>query len=756
MHMKNNRKLETPDLKPYLIPLILLCGIFLVTSFFLMSGIRQHYYGLKKEEALKIARSYGQSLEKFREAEGIIEGLLEEKIRVSSSMASGEWDALSSDLMKKMASDLDIDELDYYDEDGVLIYSNLPEVIGWKIYEGHPIDRFIKSDALFLVEDLRQDVITGNYYKYGYLKVPTGGLIQVGLKADRVQSFLAQYEVEHLLKEMKENQDALSISLLDEALSVKASTKEEKRLDVEEKDLPQIIKSLKEDREYAAVLTEGENLIYKVFLPLDEVDGGDVLAVSFTMEETLATIRSVTTYGLLVLVLVFSVLLFSIRVSYEKNKKLRSIAFYDRLTDLPNREYLQEWSARFDQAPFSGTLVLVNILNFKQINVAYGYDFGDLLLLEVAKRLRKLQKKNLMLFRFSVDRFALLCKEANDRTTYDWMAKKVLDLFEEPLKIKDLNLPVQITLGGALATGKGEKITELLKYATVALEEGRRKERQEMLYEKEMIDLFQREELLLKEMRQAIDRKDQNALYLAYQPVLSGETEEIVAFEALARMRSQTFGQVPPIEFISIAEKNQLIKKLSDCILDCALDFMKELRSQGKGHLRVAVNVSGYQLLQEDFSEALLQRLKTEEIRPQMLEVEITESVLLENFQHLNEKLRKLRNSGVRVALDDFGTGYSSFMRLQELHLDTIKIDQAFIRRIKNEKEETLVSDMIQMAHRLKLQVVAEGVEEEHQRKNLIHFGCDALQGYYYAKPLTPEEALLFADRFKEAKDFFE
>lgn len=256
-------------------------------------------------------------------------------------------------------------------------------------------------------------------------------------------------------------------------------------------------------------------------------------------------------------------------------------------------------------------------------------------------------------------------------------------------------------------------------------------------------------------MREAIDRKDQNALYLAYQPVLSGETEEIVAFEVLARMRSQTFGQVPPIEFIGIAEKNQLIKKLSDCILDCALDFMKELRSQGKGHLRVAVNVSGYQLLQEDFSEALLQRLKTEEIRPQMLEVEITESVLLENFQHLNEKLRKLRNSGVRVALDDFGTGYSSFMRLQELHLDTIKIDQAFIRRIKEEKEETLVSDMITMAHRLGLLVVAEGVEEEHQRKNLIHFGCDALQGYYYAKPLTPEEALLFVDRFKEAKDFF-
>ncbi|SFN26981.1 putative bifunctional diguanylate cyclase/phosphodiesterase [Proteiniclasticum ruminis] len=753
--MKNNRKLETPDLKPYLIPLILLCGIFLVTSFFLMSGIRQHYYELKKEEALKIARSYGQSLEKFKEAEAIIEGLLEEKIRVSSSMASGAGEELSSDLLEKMALELDIDELDYYDEDGVLLYSNLPEVIGWKIYEGHPIDRFIKSDALFLVEDLRQDVITGNYYKYGYLKVPSGGLIQVGLRADRVQSFLAQYEVDHLLSEMKENQDALSISLLSEELAVLASTKENKHLDMTEKELAMIRASLKTEKEYGAVLSEGEQLMYKVFLRLDEVESGDTLAVSYTMEETLSTIRTVTTYGLLVLVLVFSVLLFSIRVSYEKNKKLRRIAFYDSLTDLPNREYLKEWSRRQDQGTFQGTLVLVNILNFKHINVAYGYDFGDLLLKEVAKRLQKLQKKNLLLFRFSVDRFILLCRDANQRITYDWMAKKVLELFEEPMRIKDLDFPVQITLGGALSTDRGEKITELLKFATVALEEGRKKERKEMLYEKEMIDLFRREEILLKEMREAIEKKDQSTLYLAFQPILSGNGEEVVAFEALARMNSQSFGPVSPMEFIEVAEKNQLIQRLSDCILDCALDFMKELRRQGKSHLRVAVNVSGYQLLKEDFSESLLRRLKSEGIRPQMLEVEITESVLLENFQHLNDKLKKLRGSGVRVALDDFGTGYSSFMRLQELHLDTIKIDQAFIRRIKNEKEETLVSDMIQMAHRLKLQVVAEGVEEEHQRKNLIHFGCDALQGYYYAKPLTPEEALLFADRFKEAKDFF-
>ena len=752
IHIKNNRKLETPDLKPYLIPLILLCGIFLVTSFFMMSGIRQHYYELKKEEALKVARSYGQSLKKFNEAEEIIENLLEEKIRISSSMAANTEEELSNDLLKQMAEDLDIDELDYYDEEGVLLYSNLPEVVGWKIYEGHPIDLFLKSEALYFVEDLRQDVITGNYYKYGYLKMSTGGLIQVGLNADRVQSFLAQYEVDYLLKEMKENQDTLSISLLSEDLSVLASTKEDKRLNMTEKDLKEIRESLKGEKEYGAVLSEGEDLIYKVFLRLEDVESGDTLAVSYTMEETLSTIRTVTTYGLLVLVLVFSVLLYSIRVSYEKNRKLRRIAFYDSLTDLPNRAYLQEWSARHEEGTFQGTLMLVNILNFKHFNVAYGYEFGDLILQEVAKRLQKLQKKNLLLFRFSMDRFILLCKDFDQKITYDWMVKKVLDLFEEPLRIKDLDLPIQVSVGGAFTTGKGEKITELLKYATVALEEGRKKELQEMLYEKEMIDVLQREEILLNEMREAIEKKDKSTLYLAFQPILSGTEEEVVAFEALARMNSKSFGPVSPMEFILIAEKNQLIQKLSDCILDCALEFMKELRRQGKCHLRVAVNISGHQFLQEDFSEGLLKKLKSEGIRPQMLEVEITESVLLDNFQHLNEKLKKLRSSGIRVALDDFGTGYSSFMRLQELHLDTIKIDQAFIRRIKEEKEETLVSDMITMAHRLGLLVVAEGVEEDHQRKNLIHFGCDALQGYFYAKPLTPEKAMLFVEEFDERK----
>lgn len=748
--MKNYKKLETPDYKPYLVPLIFLCGIFLMASIFMVSGIRNHYYNLKQKEALKVARSYAHNLEKAKEAEEIIEELLEEKIRSSSQMAADNTGGFSNEFLIKLAKDLDIDELDYYDEEGVLRYSNLPEVIGWKVYDGHPIDLFLKGDQETLVEDLRQDVITGNVYKYGYLKLPQGGLIQVGLRADRVQSFLAHYQVEHLLKEMQMNQNALSISLLDQDLSLIATTKKERSLTLKEKDYDNLRASMENEKEYAAVLSEGDQLIYKVFVPLTDEDSAKILAISYTMEDTLETIRQSTVFSLIVLILFFMVLLYSIRVSYEKNRKLRGIAFTDSLTGLPNKEYFIEWSAKYRDTPFKGTLVLVNIMNFKHFNVAYGYDFGDLILQETARRLQTLNRKNLMIFKLSVDRFILLDELSNQKETYKWMVSKILNLFQKPLRIEAMTLPIQITLGGALSSQRGELVSELLKQATIALEEASKKDRQEMFYEETMMKDLQREDILLKELQKALELRDHQALHLVFQPIISGKTNEVIAFEALARMRSDAFGEVSPVEFIEIAERNQIIHHLSDCILDSALEFMTELRNRGYGHIRIAVNISGSQLFQENFSEYLLERLSGAGLRPNMLEVEITESVLLENFALLNRKLKKLRESGIRVALDDFGTGYSSFMRLQELSMDTIKIDKDFIRRINKSKEETLVSDMIQMAHRMELHVVAEGVEEKHQMENLIHFHCDALQGYYFSKPLSPENALKFLENFKE------
>jgi len=282
----------------------------------------------------------------------------------------------------------------------------------------------------------------------------------------------------------------------------------------------------------------------------------------------------------------------------------------------------------------------------------------------------------------------------------------------------------------------------VLKDATVALTACKDLQKPYSIFNQGMYQRIQREEVLVKELRQAMESTRREDLYLEYQPIVSGETLKILSFEALARMRSKTFGRISPLEFIQVAEKNMLMVELGGYFLDCALDFLEKLQGAGYKDIKVALNISGIQLLQNGFTTMLLEKLDEKDISPHQLELEITESILLENFSLINSKLRRLSLAGVKVALDDFGTGYSSFLRLQELSIDTLKIDRYFIQSLREEDEETLTSDMIKMAHRFGLKVVAEGVETAFQRAYLKRFGCDALQGFLFSPSVKEDQAL--------------
>lgn len=748
--MENHRKLETPDIRMYLIPLMLLSGIFLVSSFFLMRGIRTHYYSLKEREALKAARSYAMSLKKFSEAETLIEGLLEEKIRVAGSAVSVQSDLFSNRFFQEQAAALEVDELDYYTPEGVLLYSNLPEVLGWKIYDGHPIDVFLKSPENSLIEEIRQDVITGNFYKYGYYKLQEGGLIQVGLKADRVQSLLDQYKIDSLLSDMQKNQDALAISLLSPSLEVLATTKDTQELDIRAEEVTLIQKSLKDHREYSTVAENKKELYYKVFVPLENTPGqpglrteGHALAVAYSMEDTAESIRKVSLYGLTALLLIYAILLYTMRQTYRNTQRLLKVAYYDTLTELPNVEHLRERTrTRGSKTPIQG-MVLLNIENLKHLNVTYGYDFGDEVLQAAAKRLKRMERRGTALYRFSGDRFILTEERPLTGKDFEILSQKLRTLFEKPLKVRDILVPMTLRIGGALAHEEETSLEILLKKSTVALEEAHKTDAESVLFHEEMLRTIQREDILLSELREALETQDRQVIYLEYQPILSRDKEKPEALEALARMRSKTFGPISPMEFIPVAEKNQLIRPLGTFILRCALETIGKLQEEGMP-VRIAVNISGLQLLEMDFEEKLLQLMEKMNLSPQLLSLEITESVLLENFSVLNEKLKKLRTSGIEIALDDFGTGYSSFMRLQELHIDTLKIDREFIWKIGEEAGETLVSDLIRMAHRMHLKVVAEGVETTAQREYLSRHCCDYLQGFQISRPLSEKEALEF------------
>ncbi len=302
-----------------------------------------------------------------------------------------------------------------------------------------------------------------------------------------------------------------------------------------------------------------------------------------------------------------------------------------------------------------------------------------------------------------------------------------------------------LTFGALQVTEKYRRVGEVLVDVMIAMdnvdEDGARSY---AFFDEAMEESIKRENLIDKELREAIEDPMQEIIYLAYQPLIDSRSEKVVAFEALARMNSQHFDFVPPLEFIEIAEKNGLMVSLGQIILEKALDFARQSEHLGYS-IRVAVNISAVQVLQENFVYMVKKALRKSGVKPSHLELEITETVFLSSYDLVNRKLEELRELGVSIAIDDFGTGYSSFARLKELHVDTVKIDQYFIGRISNlSRDELITGDIINMVHKFGLRTVAEGVESQKERDYLREAGCDFLQGYLYSRPLSEEKSFSY------------
>lgn len=741
--MSKNRGIENLDLKIYIVPLLLISGFFFVSGFFVLSTVRNHYYDRRNEEAVKLANSYAHSISKFTEGEEIVHRLLEDKIRVAASSVRYFEGELSNEMLKSLAETLDVDEVDFYNERGYLEFSNLQTLIGWEIYPGHPIDSFLKSGEEILVEDIRQDVITGDYYKYGYLKLGNGSLIQVGIRANTVYDFLERFSVETLLDEMKGNADALHIDILGTDLEVIATTEQDRVMTIYQ-DESEIWAALNDNSDYSYIYNAEEGAHYDVIVPL-KMDDEEVyaLSVGYSLEETTKSVKSVSLFGLGALGFIYASILYNMHATYRKSRRLHQTAYYDELTELPNKVHLEHFIASQIRNGIQdkSALMMINIQNFKQINLTYGYIFGDLVLRAMAAKLKSFEKDGFKLFRFSVDRFALYSETVHTEAELLICAEKIAQAFEEPLSVDGAQLYLSVKSGIVVIDETYKDVNRIVKDASVALEEIRNRDVSYVLFDEKMFQIIQREDVIVKEIRAAVDAKNTDCLYLEYQPVIDTKLDRIAGFEALARMNSQTYGRVSPLEFIEAAEKNMLIVALGGFFLDQAMKFIKELEGEGLKELKVAVNISGIQLIQKDFTDSVLSRMKTHQVRPEQLELEITESILFDKFDMINSRLKVLSDAGIHLALDDFGTGYSSFVRLQELHIDTLKIDRHFIGKLIDTRQDVITGDIIRMAHRYGLKVVAEGVENELQKEYLLNHDCDYIQGYLYSPSVSGKKA---------------
>ncbi|NLB20795.1 MAG: EAL domain-containing protein, partial [Clostridium sp.] len=371
-----------------------------------------------------------------------------------------------------------------------------------------------------------------------------------------------------------------------------------------------------------------------------------------------------------------------------------------------------------------------------------GFEVGDQIIKDISKRLEVALDKKGMLFRFTDDRFVFYVEGYQTPNELTNMTDIITEVFKKPFRYPQKTKHIHPEIGIVELSDRYTTVDELMKDASIAITYMENGVSNSMFFNAQMRNQVDREEVIELELIDSCKTIDDGIIHLEYQPKIHSTTNKIIGFEALARMNSKKLGIVPPSEFIDIAERKHLILPLGTMILEKACIFTKNLVDLGYKDIRMAVNVSGIQLLMDDFLETVTEIIDKTGIDTRNLELEITETVLLENYSLINGVLQQLRNRGIEISMDDFGTGFSSLASIGELNIDIVKIDRHFIMKIVNGFEQNLITtDIISMAHKLGLGVIAEGVETKIQKDYLIRHNCDIMQGYYFSRPVSESKA---------------
>ncbi|SDI29627.1 putative bifunctional diguanylate cyclase/phosphodiesterase [Pseudomonas abietaniphila] len=432
---------------------------------------------------------------------------------------------------------------------------------------------------------------------------------------------------------------------------------------------------------------------------------------------------------------------------HEAESSLLRMAQYDFLTGLPNRQQLQQQLDKIlidaGRVQHRVAVLCVGLDDFKGINEQFSYQAGDQLLLALADRLRGHSGRLGALARLGGDQFALVQADIEQPYEAAELAQNILDDLEAPFAVDQQEIRLRATIGITLFPEDGDSTEKLLQKAeqTMTLAKTRSRNRYQFYIASVDSEMRRRRELE-KDLREALVR---NQFHLVYQPQISYRDQRVVGVEALIRWIHPEHGFVPPDQFIPLAEQNGTIIAIGEWVLDQACKQLREWHDQGFSELRMAVNLSTVQLHHSELPRVVNNLLQIYRLPPRSLELEVTETGLMEDISTAAQHLLSLRRSGALIAIDDFGTGYSSLSYLKSLPLDKIKIDKSFVQDlIDDDDDATIVRAIIQLGKSLGMQVIAEGVETTEQEAYIISEGCHEGQGYFYSKPLPARELLSY------------
>ncbi|MCT4621141.1 MAG: EAL domain-containing protein [Marinisporobacter sp.] len=439
----------------------------------------------------------------------------------------------------------------------------------------------------------------------------------------------------------------------------------------------------------------------------------------------------------------FTIMLRDITERKQYEERIRYQAFYDSLTGLPNRLLLKERMgleiAHAKQTSQKLALMYLDLDRFKLINDTLGHDIGDKLLKEIAERLKACVRQDDTVARIGGDEFVTLLPGINRGENVGKIANKILEAIREPVIIEEHEMYLTISIGVTIFPDDGENDENLLTNADVAMYRAKEKGKNNFqLYTPELNDKALERLAMENSLRRALEYKE---FVVYYQPKVDAKNEEVIGMEALIRWQHPNWGLVPPYKFIPIAEETGLIVPIGEWVLHTACAQNKALQNAGFPPLTVAVNLSARQFELQDLTKMVSKILEETGLDPQYLELEITESIAMQNIEHTLKMINELKEMGVKFAIDDFGTGYSSLSQLNSFSINKLKIDRSFVSKIGGKDGNSIIaSTVLALGKSLELGVVAEGVETKEQVEFFKENECDEMQGYYFGRPMSNEK----------------
>ncbi len=432
------------------------------------------------------------------------------------------------------------------------------------------------------------------------------------------------------------------------------------------------------------------------------------------------------------------------RAKQRAEQALQHMVYHDPLTNLVNRtlfrDRLEQALVRSNRSGSKVALLLVDLDRFKVTNDSLGHDMGDLLLKEISRRLIEVARQEDTVARFGGDEFMIIIEGCSDETEAGTYAQQILDKISAPVNLLGNEIFISASIGIALSSSNLTS-EAVIKHAAIAMDRAKEKGKNIFQYYSPEMNAKARVRMTLESgLHHALER---NELKLYYQPQIDTRTNQLAGAEALLRWKHPKIGMIPPGEFIGLLEETGLIISVGKWVIETACSQWQAWRKAGivSQDTAISVNISSYQFKSVSLLEDVANALANSGLSPECLELEITESTLMEDTVVCQKLLKQLKNMGVRIAIDDFGTGYSSLSYLKKFPIDCLKIDQSFVKDVASDADDAAIATaIIGLAHNLRLTVIAEGVESKEIVDFLKQRHCDLHQGFYFSLPLPAEK----------------